>query len=369
MKQAKAYLHGNGDLQKSLVVVFLRGGADGLALVPAVGDDGYHQLRPRIAISEKESIKLDDRFGLNPLMNALRPAVDAGALTTIHCVGSEDDTRSHFEAQDLMEHGGQAGGGWLGRFLRFREHASAGALSAVALGREVPESLRGAPSATALQSINDFRFSGNDDFVASLRSLYREQNDVFGTRANDTFRALDRLRELHAKDYTPANGAEYSGDRFGTEMRMAAQLIKARLGVEAVTVDLGGWDSHISQGPAIIPNIGRLANGLAAFRRDLGDEMLNTTVVVMSEFGRRVKENSVLGTDHGRGGVMFVMGGDGEEGKTIADWPGLTEENLVGPGDLPVTTNYRDVLFPILQKHAPDADMDKVFPGHTPNPV
>ena len=150
---------------------------------------------------------------------------------------------------------------------------------------------------------------------------------------------------------------------------MAAQLIKARLGVEAVTVDLGGWDSHISQGPAIIPNIGRLANGLAAFRRDLGDEMLNTTVVVMSEFGRRVKENSVLGTDHGRGGVMFVMGGDGEKGKTIADWPGLTEENLVGPGDLPVTTNYRDERFPILQKHAPDADMEKVFPSHTPNPV
>ena len=281
-------------------------------------------------------------------MNALRPAVDARALTIIHRVGSDHDTRSHFEAQDSMEHGGQAGGGWIGRFLRFHEHASAGALSVVALCLEVPEPLRGAPSATALQSINDFRFSGNYDFVASLRSLYRKQNDFFVTRANDTFHALDRLRELHAKDYTPANGAEYSGDRFCTEMRMATQLIKARLGVEAITVDLGGLDSHISQGPAIIPNIGRLANGLAAFRRDLGVEMLKTTVVVMSEFGRRVKENSVLGTDHGRGGLMFIMGGDGEEGKTIADWPGLTEENLVGPGDLPVMTDYRDVLFPIL---------------------
>ena len=99
-------------------------------------------------------------------MNALWPAVDAGALTIIHCVGSDHDTRSHFEAQDSMEHGGQAGGGWIGRFLRFREHASAGALSGVALGIEVPESLRGAPSATALQSIYDFRFSGIDDFVA-----------------------------------------------------------------------------------------------------------------------------------------------------------------------------------------------------------
>ena len=109
MKETKAYLHGNGDLQKTLVVVFLRGGADGLALVHAVGDDDYHRLRPRIAIAEKTAIRLDERFGLNPLMSALKPAVEEGALTTLHCVGSEDDTRSHFEAQDLMEHGGRAG--------------------------------------------------------------------------------------------------------------------------------------------------------------------------------------------------------------------------------------------------------------------
>ena len=369
MKQTKAFLHGNGDLQKSLVIVFLRGGADGLALVPAVGDEGYHRQRPRIAISEKEAVRLDNRFGLNPLMNALKPAVEEGALTTVHCVGSEDDTRSHFEAQDLMEHGGRAGGGWLGRFLRFREQSSAGALSAVALGASVPESLRGAPSATAMRSINDFAFSGSEDFVEALQSLYREQTGVSGARANDTFRALDRLRSLHSKDYTPANGAQYGGDRFSTNLRLAAQLIKARLGVEAITIDLGGWDTHISQGPAITPNITRLSNGLATFRRDLGAEMKNTTVVVMSEFGRRVTENSVLGTDHGRGGVMFVMGQDGSEGHTTANWPGLANEHLVGPGDLPVTTNYRDVLRPVLTRHAPDADMAKVFPDHTPEAI
>ena len=369
MKETKAYLHGNGDLQKTLVVVFLRGGADGLALVPAVGDDDYHRLRTRIAIAEKTAIRLDERFGLNPLMSALKPAVEEGALTTVHCVGSEDDTRSHFEAQDLMEHGGRAGGGWLGRFLRFREKASAGALSAVALGTAVPESLRGAPSATAMRSINDFAFSGSNDFVRSLQSLYQKQSGVFGARANDTFRALARLREVHTKDYSPANGAEYSSGRFATDLRLAAQLIKARLGVEAITLDLGGWDSHISQGPTITPNITRLADGLAAFRQDMGAEMKHTTVVVMSEFGRRVTENSVLGTDHGRGGVMFVMGQNGSKGRTIANWPGLARENLVGPGDLSVTTNYRDVLFPILSEHAPDADMAKVFPDHKPEPA
>ena len=152
-------------------------------------------------------------------------------------------------------------------------------------------------------------------------------------------------------------------------MRLAAQLIKARVGVEAITVDLGGWDSHLSQGPLISPLMRRLANGLAAFRRDLGAAMRQTTVVVMSEFGRRVSENSALGTDHGRGGAMFVLGGDGAEGRVIADWPGLKRDALVGPGDLPVTTDYRDVLIPVLRRHAPGADMARVFPGHKAKPL
>ncbi|MBC8243514.1 MAG: DUF1501 domain-containing protein [Verrucomicrobia bacterium] len=369
MKPAKAILHGNGDLQRTLVVVFLRGGADGLALLPAVGDDDYHRARPLTAVGESEAIRLDDRFGLSPVMAALEPAVKEGALSAVHCVGSGDTTRSHFEAQDLMEHGGHTGGGWLGRFLRFREQASGGALSAVALGQAVPESLRGAPSATAMQSLDDFSFSGSDAFVQSLEQLYGGQAGVFGARARDTFDALGRIRDLHANDYSPANGAEYGGGRFARELRLAAQLIQARVGVEAVTVDLGGWDTHLSQAPLISPLLRRLADGLGAFRRDLGAAMQQTTVVVMSEFGRRVSENSALGTDHGRGGAMFVLGGDGAEGRVIADWPGLERDALVGPGDLPVTTDYRDVLIPLLRRHAPGADMAKVFPGHEARPL
>jgi len=237
------------------------------------------------------------------------------------------------------------------------------------IGQAVPESLRGAPAATAMQSLNDFSFSGGDKFVQSLEQLYGGQTGVFGARARDTFNALGRIRELHAKDYSPANGADYGGDRFARELRLAAQLIKARVGVEAITIDLGGWDSHLSQGPLISPLMRRLANGLAAFRRDLGAAMRQTTVVVMSEFGRRVSENSALGTDHGRGGAMFVLGGDGAEGRVIADWPGLKRDALVGPGDLPVTTDFRDVLIPVLRRHAPGVDMARVFPGHKAKPL
>ncbi|MDP6794684.1 MAG: hypothetical protein QGG00_04745 [Verrucomicrobiota bacterium] len=125
IKEAQTILHGNGDLQRTLVVVFLRGGADGLSLVPAVGDDDYHRARPLTAVGRSEAVRLNDRFGLSPAMSALEPVVKEGALSAVHCVGSGDTTRSHFEAQDRMEHGGHTGGGWLGRLIPLASGRSA----------------------------------------------------------------------------------------------------------------------------------------------------------------------------------------------------------------------------------------------------
>src|SRR5438045_2539858 len=148
MGALQTYSTGNGDQRHALVVIFLRGGADGLNMVAPLQDDGYYRARPRIAINKKDTVALDGFFGLNPLLKELAPAYHEGALAIIHAAGSEDDTRSHFEAQDLMEHGGLAGGGWLGRYLRAQTSNTVGPLSAVALGRAVPECLRGAPAAT-----------------------------------------------------------------------------------------------------------------------------------------------------------------------------------------------------------------------------
>jgi uncharacterized protein (DUF1501 family) len=140
-------------------------------------------------------------------------------------------------------------------------------------------------------------------------------------------------------------------------------LIKARAGLEAASIDLGGWDSHFGQATIMDPLMARLAKGLAAFGRDLGPDLQTTTVVVMTEFGRRVEENSAFGTDHGRGSAMFVLGGGVNGGKVHGKWPGLTREVLEGPGDLPVATNYRNVLAPILQRHGAGEQLDQIFPG------
>src|SRR3954471_13701734 len=173
MASLQTYTTGNGDQRQTLVVIFLRGGADGLNMVAPLQDDGYYNARPRIAINKSRAVPLDGFYGLNPLLRELEPAYKDGALAIVHAAGSEDTTRSHFEAQDLMEHGGITGGGWLGRFLRARSSDSVGPLSAVALGRSVPECLRGAPAATVLESLDDFSLGAKRaPLVQALGRLY-----------------------------------------------------------------------------------------------------------------------------------------------------------------------------------------------------
>ena len=366
-----ANLSTNPDDQRTLVVIFLRGAADGLTLVAPVEDDNYHKFRPRLAVKRSDAVPLDGIFGLHPNLRPLEAAWKDGDLAIAHGAGGESDTRSHFEAQDLMEHGGLAAGGWLGRFLRARG-PSGGPLSAVALAPTLPEMLSGAPSAAAIQSIGEFAL-GKDlkpEFPRELERLYalEQESQPLGAAlraaAVSTFEAIHRIESIDVKA-APANGASYDEkDDFAQGLRQIALLIKANLGLDAASLDLGGWDSHFTQQTLIEPLMRRLANGLAAFRTDLGARMATTSVVVMTEFGRRVAENASFGTDHGRGGAMFVMGGGVKGGRVLGGWPGLKPELLDGPGDLPVWNNYRNVLAPVLQRHGAQAgSLAKIFPN------
>jgi len=361
---------GDGDRRQTLVVVFLRGGADGLNMVAPFEDDGYHKARPRIAIKKENSVQLDDFFGFNPLLRELETPFKDGALAVVHAVGSEDATRSHFEAQDLMEHGGLLmSGGWLGRFLRALPEGANGPLSAVAVGRNLPESLRGAPASTVMESLDSFSLGQKAGSMASaLGKLYGLEDSALGAVARDTLGAMKRIEKLRSEKYSPANGAEYAYDGFSRGLRQVARLIRARVGLVTASVDLNGWDSHFVQSSIMDPLMPRLSKGLSAFYQDLGREMENVTVVVMTEFGRRVYENASFCTDHGRGSLMLVMGGGVHGGRVIADWPTLNDDVLEGPGDLPVTTNYRDILAPALARFGVGERLDAVFPGYELKP-
>ncbi|MGK0188268.1 MAG: hypothetical protein ACI9R3_004060 [Verrucomicrobiales bacterium] len=363
----------NRDQEKAIVVVFLRGGADGLNLVAPVGDDDYFGARPTIGIGSRSALMLDDFFGLNPLMPDLVPLYKEGMMSIIHCAGSEDQTRSHFEAQDIMDHGGHVAGGWLGRYLLATQPADGNRspLSAIAIGSRLPENLRGAPSAAAVRSIKDFSLGKKTEHVRDLLGkLYGiAPSESLQNAGRSSVAVLKRIAALTDVEYKPTNGATYGDDSFSKGMREIAQLVKGKVGLEAAAIDLDGWDSHLTQPALMDPNVEKLNAGLSAFCQDLGDAMKRTTVVVMTEFGRRVKENSALGTDHGRGSVMFVLGGNHSGGKLHANWPGLKSEYLVGPGDLPVLTNYRDVIAPLLTRITPDLDMSKVFPDFSLDPL
>jgi uncharacterized protein (DUF1501 family) len=365
--------------ERALVVVFLRGGADGLALVPPLGDEGYARARPDSALSEREALPLDGFFGLHPLLAPLKRFYDAGELSIVHACGSQDDSRSHFAAQDLMERAGvRVSGGWLGRWLRARAEQDGDArspLAALSLGTSLAESLRGAPGAAVLRSLADL---GGNDAEQRLRETLAELyagDALLAEPARSAMDASERLRALEIAQLPPRNGAVYpdrasqgqAAEELGQSLRLVARCIQSGVGLRAACVDLGGWDSHIAQETWIAAPMRALGSALAAFATDLGPLLATTSVVALSEFGRRVAQNASLGTDHGRGGVLFVLGG-GTPGGVHCNWRGLGPDRLEGPGDLPVVHDYRDALAAVLARHA-RVDLSGVFPEHPLAPL
>ena len=150
---------------------------------------------------------------------------------------------------------------------------------------------------------------------------------------------------------------------FGQRMQQIARLIKADAGVEVAFADIGGWDHHGNENNQLPNMLRQFSQTLAAFARDMGDRMQDIVLVTMSEFGRTVAENGNMGTDHGHGNVMMVLGGPVHGGKVYGDWPGLEPEQLFEKRDLAVTTDFRDVLGDIVAGHL-GQDPRKVFPGY-----
>jgi len=376
--------------EQTLVCVFLRGGADTLNLVVPYGDDRYYKLRPSISIppppvneeTKDAAVKLDDFYAFHPKLRPLAPLFKEGRLAVVQSVGSDNTSGSHFEAQDQMEHGeSQAkmiGGGWLGRHLRSKLGQEMTPLSAVAISPTIPESLRGAPSASAMKSLDEVQIKtpSNDPRAVSqaLAAMYGAEVGLLSQPGRATLDLLNRVEALRGKPYQVENNAVYPEDDFGGGLREVARLVKARVGLEAACVDLGGWDTHFFQGTANglqAEQIDLLGRGLAAFDADLGRERERVTVVVMTEFGRRVYENSSLGTDHGRGFAMMVIGSRINGGKVFGGKPDLNaeDENLLGPSGLQIAYDYRSVLAEMLSGVMGNQNLHRIFPNFQPQPL
>jgi uncharacterized protein (DUF1501 family) len=209
-------------------------------------------------------------------------------------------------------------------------------------------------------------------FEAVLLDLYKERNDEVAHAGQETLAVLDSLRKIDPQQYKPSNGSIYPDSDLGNGLRQTACLIRADLGLEVASLDRTGWDTHFAQGSTvgILPlALDDLGKSLAAFATDMGHELARVSVVVMTEFGRRLAENSSLGTDHGRASFMFVMGGGAIGGKVHAKWPGIEDHQLDETGDLRVTTEYRDVLAEVLANRMRNESIPTTFAGYKPNPV
>lgn len=357
----------------TLVCIFLRGAMDGLHAVVPYGDPNYYAKRPTLAVpppgSASGCLDLDGFFGLHPALAALMPWYQAGHLALVQATGSPDDSHSHFDAQDYMELGTPGisitPDGWIGRHLETKS-GNDSAFRAVAIGSLVPLSLLGQIPALAVADVNNFGlWNTAPGFANSLRALYLG-TDPLEEAGQDTLDALDELKAANPGQYQAENGAQYPNGGVGAALQQTAQLIKSSLRPEAITLDFGGWDTHQGEA-AILQNLfTELASGLSAFGTDLGSRMESIALVVMTEFGRRVAQNGTGGTDHGHGSCMWLLGGGVNGGHVYGSWPGLADNQLYGPGDLQITTDYRTILAEVVQKRLLNSALAQVFPGFTP---
>ena len=368
---------------KSLVCIFLRGGADTLNMLVPYAHDEYYKLRPNIAIKKPShtaaaaAIKIDDLYAFHPKMAPLLPIYRDGRLGMVQAVGTDNFSGSHFESQDQVDHGESCGhnlaGGWLGRHLATRSLGQQTPLSAVAIGTALPESLRGAPSVSVLNSIEDIKLQappGQSQKIANaLAKLYGAEVALLAEPSKTTLDLLSRVEKLKGKEYHPANGAKYPDNTFGNGLKEIARLLKGHVGLEVAALDLNGWDTHFFQGAEAglqADSIEQLANGLAAFDKDLGSARSSVTTLVITEFGRRSYENSSMGTDHGRAFTVFAIGDRIAGGQVHGPLPHLSrgqQLDLLGPSGMAVHFDYRSALSEVLVRALDNHRIENVFPG------
>ncbi len=378
--------------QRILVIVHMRGACDGLNLVCPANDRNLITARP----AELRVLPDGDRFGLSLKADAT-PNIDwrlhsaapelaefykSGTLAFVHAAGIPEANRSHFVASDIMDHGAPDGsslahlrGGWLARYLSQSSQATAG-LPAVSASGSLAGEFAGFGSAFSVADLsNGVPLPWDAKGAAAVERLYKQAQGPVGAAG---VRALDAAKLVSDKLPRGADGkfAPYldqketydkAGD-IGRGLRTVARLVKLDAGLVAASVDVGGWDTHENQPGRFQSNVQRLSSGLGAFWNDVAAYHDRVTLVAYSEFGRRLRANKSGGTDHGRGGVMIVMGGGVKGGRILGPWPGLEEVALDERVDLAVKTDYRHVLAELLEFHGGAPLGAGVFPGYKAPP-
>jgi uncharacterized protein (DUF1501 family) len=373
--------------ERVLVVVFMRGGWDGLNVSVPYGDDTYYSLRPTLAIrppsdgSATSALDLDGFFGFHPSLSALHTMYQAGQVAVLPAVHYPGASNSHFMGQDILESAVTPSGttGWLARHLM----QSTGNVTnkVLSLTDQVPLSLAGLPTpVSAFPDLGSLYMASSQSDRTMLANVVTQGYSGTPQAGNPYAAALHGiggklLGELAALQQvgqmTPENGAAYPSTSFGRQMRQAAALVKGRAGLELITLNLGGWDTHSAQGGGQADGrmsmlLSGFSNSVSAFFTDLGAAASRVTLLTVTEFGRTAAENGSQGTDHGNASTWMAIGPNVRGGVHLgAGWPGLQPSQLLGGRALAHSIDFRAVYANVLTRCLGTTNLSAVLPGYS----
>jgi uncharacterized protein (DUF1501 family) len=361
----------------TLIHVFLYGGLDGLSLIAPSNEKYLVDNRPDLLLAENGSIAIGRGFKLTSAFAPLQSMLDNGQLAFVPGVSDPRLSRSHFQASDACNLGGlpaETGGrGFLDSLVGILGPGTA--FRSVGIGSTLPRSLVGTNSALSLNTVNSLSLNGDTRYKAAtakaIEGLFTAINHPVEDSVKAGLDALATAQQIASKPYTPAAGVTYNG--VGNAFKELAILIKGGANVRVATIGMGGYDTHEQQGTGpngyLYKQLGQLATAMASFYKDLGDAGKDVTVMVSTEFGRRVAQNGT-GTDHGHGGVVIVASGAGKKvaGSLLGNWGGFSQ---LDNGDVPEYNNLFDVFGSVMQGRfgLTNAEVGQIFPRRTYTPI
>lgn len=347
--------------QNLLVVVQLVGGNDGLNTVIPYGDGHYYDVRPTLAVTEKDILTINGQIGLHPNLKGMKSLYDQGKLAVVQGVGYANPILSHFRATDIWESAhpeAVVGSGWLGRYLDQSIAANhPGELPGAMVGGPLPLTLVGSKVVVpAIISLDSYKFQTDGKYPNDAPSQVATFTQINMRSANGTAvdyvaqSALDGLNSSSALQKATANyhsTVTYANDPFSQGLKLVSQIIAGGLSTQVLYVTIGGFDTHSSQKDTHEKLLSALDTGLTAFYQDLVAQGVSKEVTIMSfsEFGRRVKENGSKGTDHGTAAPMFILG-DPVKGGLYGQYPSLSQ--LDSDGNLIYNVDFRSVYRTII---------------------
>jgi len=339
---------------RRFVFIIQRGAADGLGTLAPVGDPAFAAQRGVLAQDFADATKLDAMFALHPNLKNVAQMYAAKEAMFVHAVASPYRDRSHFDAQNVLETGGNAAyqlkDGWMNRLLAV---LPADERKGIAVAATIPMALRGkvevasyAPSALP---------DASDDLLGRVAMLYAEdpQLHAIWEQATATRTLTGDLAANNGRN-AAATGA------------LAARLLAAENGARIAMIETGGWDTHAGQRGRLGAQLNGMDQMIAALKTGLGPLWGKTMVLVATEFGRTVKVNGTQGTDHGTASVAWLLGGAVQGGRVVADWPGLSDAALYEGRDLRPTAGLDAVIGSAAAAHFgvdPARAMPALFPG------